>query len=203
MGAALIREIKTHMFPTSTPLVPEDQTYERDFAPRDLDYERNFNKRARGRIYGATRSPSLGKRIIRSLLRFFAAILIGAGLALAWQYHGDDAKEIVQTWVPSSAWLLPAANSDTPAEVSASSDLMQQMKLIAVDVAVVRRNIEQLAATQGQLAAKQDQVSQNIAALQAAEEAIREQTLPPPSSSKPIQPRARSSPQTQPQPLSR
>jgi hypothetical protein len=188
------------MFPTSTPLVPEDQTYERDFIPRDLDHERDFNKRARGRIYGATRSPSLGKRIIRSFLRFFAAILIGAGLALAWQYHSDDAKEIVQTFAPSLAWLLPAANSDTPAEVSAPSDLMQQIKLIAVDVAVVRRNLEQLTVTQGQLAAKQDQVSQNIAALQAAEEAIRGQTVLSPSPSKPIQPRARSSPQPQPQP---
>ena len=31
------------MYPASTPLVPDDQFRERDFAPRDLDAERDLN----------------------------------------------------------------------------------------------------------------------------------------------------------------
>ena len=32
------------MYPSSTPLVPDDQYHERDFAPRDLDAERDLQR---------------------------------------------------------------------------------------------------------------------------------------------------------------
>jgi hypothetical protein len=37
------------MYPASTPLVPDDQFHERDFAPRDLDAERDLNDQRRRR----------------------------------------------------------------------------------------------------------------------------------------------------------
>jgi hypothetical protein len=72
---------------------------------------------------------------------------------------------------------------------------------MAIDLALVRRSEEQLAANQDQLARKQDQMAQAIATLQAAEEDISQKILalaapappkaanvPPP---KPLQPAAR------------
>jgi hypothetical protein len=82
---------------------------------------------------------------------------------------------------PSLAWLLPAENAKTTPEVTISSDLMQQMKLIAVDVAIVRRNLGLLAAGQEQFAAKQDQMSRNITSLQEVEQETRAQALTPPA----------------------
>jgi len=82
---------------------------------------------------------------------------------------------------PSLAWLLPAENVKTAPEVTTSSDLMQQMKLIAVDVAIVRRNLGLLAAGQEQFAAKQDQMSRNITSLQEVEQATRAQAVAPPA----------------------
>ena len=48
---------------------------------------------------------------------------------------------------------------------------------MAVDLAVIRRSIEQLAANQDQLARKHDQMAQAIAALQAAERDINQNIL--------------------------
>jgi len=53
--------------------------------------------------------------------------------------------------------------------------------LIAVDLAIVRRNIGQLAANQDQFAAKQEQMNQNIAMLQQVEQDVRQQVLAPPA----------------------
>jgi hypothetical protein len=125
------------------------------------------------------RRPSIGARILKSLARFFATVLIGIGLTLAWQTYGEQAKQFTTTLVPSLAWLLPAENAKTAPEVTTSSDLMQQMKLVAVDVAMVRRDLVQLATGQEQFAAKQDQMSRNITSLQEVEQ-TRAQALAPP-----------------------
>jgi hypothetical protein len=93
--------------------------------------------------------------------------------------------------------LLPAENVKTAPEATASSNLMQQMKLIAVDVAIVRRNLGQLAATQEQIAAAQDQISRNIAALQEAAQETRAQAPSPPAP-RAIHPPARIIPQVAP-----
>ena len=57
---------------------------------------------------------SIGRRIVRTLARFFIAVLIGVGVTLAWQSHGDEAKEMVRTWAPSLAWLLPVSATKSP-----------------------------------------------------------------------------------------
>jgi hypothetical protein len=185
------------MFGSDTPLVPEDQVYVRDSIPRDLDQERDpiAQRRPAYRRVGPGKS-SVGGRMAKSLVRFCAAILIGVGFTLAWQSHGEDAKDIARSWAPSLAWLFPATNTDKPSEMTTSPELMQQVKLIAVDVAILRRNLGQIANNQEQLSAKQDQLSQSVLNLAQIEQEIRAQSLPAPApTSKPIQPRARNAPQ--------
>jgi hypothetical protein len=140
--------------------------------------------------------PSVGRRIFRTLIRFFVAVLIGVGGTLAWQSHGDAAREIVVARAPTLAWLLSVSTTKSPAVAATSPDPVQQLEPLASNLDVVRRSVEELAA-------KQDQMAQNIATLQAVDEDIRQKMLStPPSPSqqaapiqqpKPPQPRAQSS----------
>ena len=135
------------MYPASTPLVPDDQFRERDFAPRDLDAERDLNdqRRRRPQRQNAMKRPSIANRMLRSVGRFFAAVLIGVGLTLAGQSYSEQLNDMITDWAPSLAWLVPA-QSPKKTEAAISSEVAQQIKLIAVDLAIVRRNIGQLAA---------------------------------------------------------
>ena len=139
------------MVSSAAPLVPGEQSDERAYFARDLDDERDLSKQTVERDYrhDAMNRPSIGTRMFRSLARFVAVVLIGVGLTLAWQSYGEQAKEFARTSAPSLAWLLPAENAKKSPEATASSELMQQMKLIAVDVAIARRNLGQLAAIRG------------------------------------------------------
>jgi TolA-binding protein len=153
----------------------------------------------------ASDGPSIGRRLFRALTRFFIAVLIGVGATLAWQSHGDDAKRIVRTWAPSLAWLLPVSTttsppdgpvpaqnaalpqsapltqSAAPASAVAVGELVQQIEPITRDLTIVRRSLEQIAA-------KQEQMAQNIATLQAAEQDIRQKMSSPPPT-RPASPR--------------
>jgi len=136
----------------------------------------------------ASDRPSITRRIIRALGRFSAAVLIGVVATLTWQSYGG---EMVRAWAPSLGWLLPA---------SPSVELQAQLKPVALDLAILKRSVEQLASNQDQLARKQDQMTQAFATLQAAEQDINQKILslappapkaanvPPP---KPLQPAAR------------
>jgi hypothetical protein len=136
----------------------------------------------------ASDRPSITRRIIRAFGRFSVAALIGVGATLAWQSYGG---EMVRAWAPSLGWLFPA---------SPSAELQAQLKPVALDLAIMRRSVEQLAGNQDQLARKQDQMTQAFATLQATEQDIKQNILalaplapkaaavPPP---KPLQPAAR------------
>ena len=142
----------------------------------------------------ASDRPSIGRRIFRTLTRFFIAVFIGVGGTLAWQSNGDAAREMVVARAPTLAWLLSVSTTKSPAVAATSPDLVQQLEPLASNLDVVRRSVEQLAA-------KQDQMAQNIATLQAVEEDIRQKmSYTPPSQQaasipqpKPPQPRAQSS----------
>ena len=113
--------------------------------------------------------PSIGGRLTRSLARLSLAVLIGVAAALAWQSYGSKR---VRTWAPSLSPLLPASTMEPPAPAVTSTELQQQLqqqlKPMAIDLALVRRSEEQLAANQDQLARKQDQMAQAFASLQSA-----------------------------------
>ena len=154
---------------------------------------------------------SIGRRIFRTLARFFIAVLIGVGATLAWQSHGDEAREMVRTRAPSLARLLPVSTTKSPADdqgatAATSAELVQQLKPLTLDLAVVRHSLEQLATKIEQLGVKQEQMVQNIATLQAVEQDITQKVSSPlqsraASPRKPPQPTAQSSsvpPQTPP-----
>jgi hypothetical protein len=138
--------------------------------------------------------PSVGRRILRTLTRFVIAFLIGVGATLGWQSYGDEARKIVVARAPTLAWLLSVSTTKSSAVAATSPDPAQQLEPLASNLDAVRRSVEQLAA-------KQDQMAQNIATLQAVDEDIRQKMLSAPPSqqmapitqSKPPQPRAQSS----------
>jgi len=76
--------------------------------------------------------------------------------------------------------LLPASTMKAPAPAVTSAELQEKLKPVALDVAIVRRSVEQLASNQDQLARKQEQMAQAIAALQAAEQDISQKISTPP-----------------------
>jgi len=137
--------------------------------------------------------PSIGKRIVRTLTRFSVAVLIGIGGTLAWQAYGDEAREMAVTRAPSLGWWLSAPRTKpTTAAAATSPDLAQQLAPLALNLDAMRRSVEQLAA-------RQEQLAQNVAALQAVGQDIRERVSAPPQQAasspqpKPSQPRAPSS----------
>ena len=151
----------------------------------------------------ASHRPSVGRRILRTLTRFFIAVLIGVGATLAWQSHGDAAREMLQAWSPTLAWLLPVSTTKSAVVAATSPDPVQQLGPMAFNLDFVRRSVEQIAA-------KQEQMAQDIAALQAVEEDIRQKmaSAPPPPDQpatslpqpKQPQPRAQSSAARRPPP---
>jgi hypothetical protein len=138
----------------------------------------------------ASDQPSFGGRIFRALARFLLPVLIGIAATLAWQSHGNEAIVMLRAWAPSLGWLLPVStklpsdsmvsgqNAVLPQSAPVaqmgeattavtSHELAQQLEPAVRDLAAVRQSLDQLAA-------KQDQMVQNIAKLQAAEQEIRQ-----------------------------
>jgi hypothetical protein len=160
------------------------QHYERDVVtdwphgPRPSAAVKNAESTAKKR--------SVGRRPMRAVVHFFIAILIGVGATLAWQSYGDEAKEMVRTWAPSLAWLLPnSTRSPWDAQVSTaafvtSAEVAQQLKPVVLDLSNVRQHIDQLAIRIEQFATRQEKMAQDIAILPAIEQDIREKLSPPP-----------------------
>jgi hypothetical protein len=122
----------------------------------------------------ASGRPSLGRRLFRSLARFCIAVLIGVGATLGWQSFGDEAKEMLVAQVPALGLLLPASTTKSPVGAAMSADPSRQLAPLAATLDAVRRSVEQLAA-------KQEQMAQNIAALRAVEEEVRQKMSSAPS----------------------
>lgn len=144
-------------------------------------------------------TPGIGQRLLRTTFRFGLAILIGVAGTLAWQSYGAQAQNMIRSLAPALDWLIPAA---TPKAANArSAELAEQLKPIALDLAVVRKAVEQLAANQEQLAAKDGEITQSLALLQASEKEIGDKisALPPPP--KPARARPRRAAQHSPLPL--
>jgi hypothetical protein len=126
----------------------------------------------------ASQGPSIGRCMLRSLTRFSIAVLIGVGATLGWQSYGDAAKEMVIARAPTLAWLLSISTTKPPVVATTSPGPVQQLAPLAFNLDVVRRSVEQLAA-------QQEQIVQNFAALQAIQEDIREKVSSTPPSPAP------------------
>jgi hypothetical protein len=111
--------------------------------------------------------------------RFSIAVLIGVGATLGWQTYGDMAKEMIAARAPTLAWWLSISTTKLPVVAVTSPGEAQQLARLAFNLLIVRRSVEQIAA-------KQEEIAQSIAALQAVEEDIRQKTSsvarsPPPA----------------------
>lgn len=122
--------------------------------------------------------PSLGRRAFRALFRFLIAVGIGVGGTLAWQVHGDAARQMIATAYPERlGWIAPPATAPAPQSARAAESPPaaqanaappapsvdeEHLKALAADLAAMRQSVEQLAA---QVAAGQRQASDEIAKL--------------------------------------
>jgi hypothetical protein len=112
---------------------------------------------------------------------------MGIAATLAWQSYGDAAREIIARSYPQLGWLEPQTvgvgttpemtSPIAPATLSDSQELL--LKSILVNLAAVRQSVDQLAASQQQMAS-------DIAKLKAAEPDV----LGTISSAPPLQPAA-------------
>jgi hypothetical protein len=133
---------------------------------------------------GISRGRWFGRRVFRTFAYGFI-IIITVGAALAWQSSDDKTKDMVRAWgislrqlssvlgtkshTASDAAAEPVSKISEQASVAAGSspEAQRQLETIVSDLAVVRRIVEQLAA-------KQEQMAQDIATLQAAEQNVSE-----------------------------
>ena len=145
---------------------PLNDEYTHRDVDTDLDADRapwlgGTSRRASGFKSDQFPSDSLqnSRRIKRTLALFSVAVLIGICATLAWQMVG------------------PWAAASPPAPAVTSAESQAQLKPAALDLAIVKRSVEQLATNQDQLARKQDQMAQAIATLQTAEQDLGQQIL--------------------------
>jgi hypothetical protein len=129
--------------------------------------------------------PPMSRRVARSVALVLFAALVGVGGTLACQSYRDEITQVF----PPLGWLFPVSTMKAPAPAVTTADLQEQLKPVAIDLALVRRSIEQLASNQDQLGRKQDQMAQAMAALQAAEQDVSQKVSAPqslPSAPKPV-----------------
>jgi hypothetical protein len=127
----------------SPPLNDEhtDRDVEADLDADRVHWRSGTTRRASGLKSDQFKSdkPSTSRRLTRSLARFVFAVLIGVGGTLAWQSCGDE----ITAMVPLLGWLLPVSTTKVPAPAVTSTELQQQLKPMAIDLALVRRSSEQ------------------------------------------------------------
>jgi hypothetical protein len=143
----------------------------------DSSYQYRFGERQPAIV-----RPSIGKRMFRTLVRFSITVLIGIGATLGWQSYGEAVKDMLAVEAPMLGWVLSSVPTTRPSAVSVTSaDQMRQLAPLASTLDIVRRSVEQLAA-------KQELMAQNIAALRAADGDLRQKTLSAPAALTPAPP---------------
>ncbi len=167
-----------HVSPGTAPVKPSIGVN-----PRQASFQR----------HGISRGRSVGRRVFRAFAYGFI-IIVTVGAALAWQPSDDKTKDIVRAWGISLSQLSsvlgtkspaasdvaakPVSKTSEQASVAAGSspEAQYHLETMGSDLAVVRRIVEQLAA-------KQEQMAQDIATLQAAEQNVSEKKSSLPQSS--------------------
>ena len=123
--------------------------------------------------------PSLDKRASRGFVRFLIIFCIGVAATLVWQSYGDAAREMIANSSPQLRWLAPQAAAQTapdmvaPTAPATPSPDVQQLKAMSLGLAALRQSVEQLAAAQ-------QQMTDEIAKLQATEQEILDKVSAPP-----------------------
>jgi hypothetical protein len=123
--------------------------------------------------------PSLDKRALRGFARFLIIFCIGVAATLVWQSSGDAAREMIAHSSPQLRWLAPQTVAQTapdmvaPTAPATPSPDLQQLKAMSLGLAAVRQSVEQLAVAQ-------QQMTDEIARLQATEQEILDKLSAPP-----------------------
>ena len=145
----------------------------------------------------SSKRPSRGKRAVSAFVRFLITLGIGIGGTLAWQSHGDEARQIIATAYPEQlGWVAPQAappalgtqnasaavtSPDAPAAVAspapAPSIDPQEFNRMSLGLASMRKDVDRLAA---QLSFGQQQMAGDIAKLRASEQDILNKISAPP-----------------------
>jgi hypothetical protein len=112
------------------------------------------------------------------MMRLLIMFCVGIFATLAWQAYGDTARERIATLYPELSWLEPQAGvaqtvPDAVGPAIASLD-RQELKTISLGLAAVSQKVDQLAASQ-------QQIARDFTKLQAAEQSILEKISVSPS----------------------
>ena len=138
--------------------------------PRAVRPPRSFGRK--GAQEAADRPSAVG-RFVRGVFRFLIAVAIGVGATIGAQT--DFAKEWLAANAPTLAWVMSVSPSKAPSAAAPAQQADPFMVGLASNIDAVRRSVEQLAF-------KQEQMAQNLAALQAAEEDIKQKMSSAPPS---------------------
>jgi hypothetical protein len=164
-----------------------------------LDQEASERKAIYDRLMAI--ENEMKRRGSRGFARYLVAILIGVAATLAWQSYGDAAKQVIATsapelgwspeakqmiasWVQQFGWTKSPAGSEMQAAPvaqtapTAPSIDRGQIQQMARDLATLRQTVEQLAAGQ-------DQVTQEIGKLEVADVEILAKITPAPPPPRP------------------
>jgi hypothetical protein len=121
----------------------------------------------------------------RAVFRFAIAFCLGVAATSGWQSYGDAAREMIANWSEQLGWLAPAPDTHAsriiaPTAVVAPSPDLAELKTMSLGLAIVRQDLDQLIASQGQMA-------REITKLQAAEQDVL-QTISEPLARSPAAP---------------
>ena len=168
----------------ATPTVPDASAASKKGAPTfdTLPSKFSADLSTRPSRDAMIKRPSLGKRASRSLTRFLIIFCFGVAATLAWQSYGDAARGMIANTYPQLSWLAPQATplaqpaSDTPAPAPSAipSPEQQQIKEMSLAFATMRQSMDQLAASQQQIA---DRIAKLAADQQ---ELLHKISVPPP-----------------------
>src|SRR5262245_10049401 len=167
----------------ATPTVPDASAASKKGASTDpLPSEFSADLSTRPSRDAIIQRPSLGKRASRGLARFLIIFCFGVAATLAWQSYGDAGREMIANSYPQLSWLAPQAAplaqtaSDTPAPAPSAipSPEQQQIKEMSLAFATMRQSMDQLAASQQQIA---DRIAKLAADQQ---ELLHKASAPPP-----------------------
>jgi hypothetical protein len=176
-------KIEAQMYSTETPslndVLPEldvDGEHALSNGGRRLKPGRPYRSSGKDLQFKSDKPPT-SRRVARSAALLLFAVLVGIGGTLACQSYRDEITRVF----PPFGWLSLVSTMKASVPAVTTADLQEQLKPVAIDLALVRRGIEQLTSNQEQLGREQDQMAQNIAALQAAEQDISQKISAPPS----------------------
>ena len=171
----------SYLSPTIASQEPSTDSSTTPEPPIDLSQQVNISPVAGNR-------PSAGKHLFRVVV---SGLLIAIVVAVMWLTSRDDqTRKLVKLWGHSSViWLssalgTPGRDSEAAAKPSSKdqaastpmatstpskefAELQERLQTVVNDLAVLRRNVEQLSS-------KQEQMSRDIATVQATEQSVSE-----------------------------